>query len=196
LTQRVQCAVLSSGNRAGTRQFLPVVFKCTHRSPLGNRPTRHLAVAILVALGMGPPAPLTPFFSPTRSLESTWPPLCSLKSCLWSRTSCNRRSLRCSRGSGQGVGAQRRRRRRGWRANDSDHHGLWSAIETANIIRLVGAPQEGLMLLPQYESTRHLARRVGRYYNSARHTKLLYEHSEQARAPHTNGPRDVPGVGL
>ena len=28
--------------------------QCAHRSPLGNRPTRHLAVAILVALGSAP----------------------------------------------------------------------------------------------------------------------------------------------
>ena len=26
-------------------------------------------------------------------------------------------------------------------------------------------------------------------------SKMLYEHSEQARAPHTNGPRDVPRCG-
>ena len=29
-----------------------------------------------------------------------------------------------------------------------------------------------------------------------RGTRAVYEHSEQARTPHTNGPRDVPGVGL
>ena len=29
----------------------------------------------------------------------------------------------------------------------------------------------------------------------ARLRSLIYEHSEQARAPHTNGPRDVPRCG-
>ena len=125
LTQRVRSAVLSSGNRTvSIRQLFPGVLQCTLRNPLGNRPTRHLTVAILVALGMGPPAPLTPYFSPARSLESAWPQLYRLKSCLWSRTSRNRRSSRCRRVSGQGVGVQRRRRRRGWRANDADNHGL------------------------------------------------------------------------
>ena len=50
-------------------------------------------------------APLTPCFLPTRSLESAWPPLYSIKSCSWSRSSRNRRSSRCSRGSGRGAGA-------------------------------------------------------------------------------------------
>jgi len=54
LTQRVQSSLLSSGNRAGTRQLLPDVLQRTHRSPLGNRLTRHLAVAILVAIAPHP----------------------------------------------------------------------------------------------------------------------------------------------
>ena len=33
--------------------MLPEVVQWAHRRPLGNRPTRHLAVAILVALGTG-----------------------------------------------------------------------------------------------------------------------------------------------
>jgi hypothetical protein len=50
-------------------------------------------------------APLTPCFSPTRFWESAWPPLYSIKSYSWSRTSRNRRGSRCSRGSGRARGA-------------------------------------------------------------------------------------------
>ena len=31
---------------------------------------------------------------------------------------------------------------------------------------------------------------------AGKHPKPINEHSEQARAPHTNGPRDVPRCGL
>jgi len=81
-TAGTECCNLFSGNRAGTRHLLPEVSQCTHRTPLGNRPTLHLTVAIMVAVGKEPvPRPSPRASCLTRSLESAWPPLYSIKSC-------------------------------------------------------------------------------------------------------------------
>ena len=53
LRQRAQWALLSSGGHGGTWSLLPGVVQCARRSLLGNRPARHLTIAILVALGEG-----------------------------------------------------------------------------------------------------------------------------------------------
>jgi hypothetical protein len=69
-------------------------------------------------------APLAPRFSPTRSLESAWPPLYSIKSCSWSRTSHNWRSSRCRRSSGRVAGANSGDGASGVTGTFEDHHGL------------------------------------------------------------------------